>query len=253
MTETLSIEWSDFSKHVMSAFGSFRKDGDFADVTLACEDGNQMEAHKVILTASSPFFRNLLKRNTHNHPLIYMRGVKSEDLSALITFLYSGEAFVKQENVEAFLLFADELQVQGLAGLNYERNKDKVLKEELRNKGNERILEKRPPHRKGSFLLPKANTDIITDVINPKISEFTTNIQELDEKCNSLIDKFCPLDGKTYYICKVCGKKVGHKGNLKHHIEAKHIEGLAIACNFCEKSFGSRNSLAQHIHMVHKT
>ena len=124
MTETLSIEWSDFSKHVMSAFGSFRKDGDFADVTLACEDGNQMEAHKVILAASSPFFQNLLKRNTHNHPLIYMRGVKSEDLSALITFLYSGEVFVKQENVEAFLLFADELQVQGLAGLNYERNKD---------------------------------------------------------------------------------------------------------------------------------
>ena len=227
----------------MSAFGSFRKDKDFADVTLACEDGNQMEAHKVILAASSPFFQNLLKRNTHNHPLIYMRGVKSEDLSALITFLYSGEAFVKQENVEAFLLFADELQVQGLAGLNYERNKDKVLKEELTNKGNERILENSPPHQKGSFLLPKASTDTITDVINPKISEFTTNIQELDEKCNSLIDKFCPLDGKTYYICKVCGKKVGHKGNLKHQIEAKHIEGLAIACNFCEKSLGSKTPL----------
>ena len=101
-----------------------------------------------------------------------MRGVKSEDLSALNTFLYSGEAFVKQENVEAFLLFADELQVQGLAGLNYERNKDKVLKEELANKGNERILENSPPHQIKSFLLPKANTDIITDVINPKISEF---------------------------------------------------------------------------------
>merc|ERR1712126_533127 len=115
----------------MSAFGSFLKDGDFADVTLVCEDGNQMEAHKVTLAASSPFFQNLLKRNTHNHPLIYMRGVKSEDLSALINFLYSGEVCVKQENVEAFLLFADELQVQGLAGLNYERNKDKVLKEEL--------------------------------------------------------------------------------------------------------------------------
>ena len=152
----------------MSAFGSFRKDGDFADVTLACEDGNQMEAHKVILAASSPFFRNLLKRNTHNHPLIYMRGVKSEDLSALITFLYSGEVFVKQENVEAFLLFADELQVQGLAGLNYERNKDKVLKEELTNKGNERILENSPPHQKGSFLLPKANTDIITHSVSDR-------------------------------------------------------------------------------------
>ena len=50
------------------------------DVTLVCEDGHQIEAHKVILSLSSPLFENLLKRNKHNHPMIYMRGMKSEDL-----------------------------------------------------------------------------------------------------------------------------------------------------------------------------
>ena len=61
-----------------------------ADVTLACEDGKQVEAHKVILASSSPFFHNFLKRNKHPHPLIYMRGVKSDDLLAIVDFLILG-------------------------------------------------------------------------------------------------------------------------------------------------------------------
>ena len=37
---------------------------DFTDVTLACDDGKLVEAHKVILAASSPLFQNLLKSKT---------------------------------------------------------------------------------------------------------------------------------------------------------------------------------------------
>ena len=94
MSEQLCLQWNDFKENVTSAFGSLREDNDFTDVTLACEDGRQFEAHKVILVTSSPFFQNILKRNKHVHPLIYMRGLKSEDLAAIIDFLYCGEANV---------------------------------------------------------------------------------------------------------------------------------------------------------------
>ena len=70
--------------NINSAFGNLSKEREFADVTLACEDGKQVEAHKVILAASSPFFRNLLQKNKHSHPLIYMRGVESEILLGII-------------------------------------------------------------------------------------------------------------------------------------------------------------------------
>ena len=60
-----------------------REDKKFTDVILACGDGLQVEAHKVVLIASSPFFLNILKRNKHSHPLIYMRGVKSENIIAM--------------------------------------------------------------------------------------------------------------------------------------------------------------------------
>ena len=71
MSEKLCLKWNDFQENANTAFGSLREDAEFADVTLACEDGQQIEAHKVILAASSPFFQNLLNRNRHPQPLIY--------------------------------------------------------------------------------------------------------------------------------------------------------------------------------------
>ena len=96
MSEKLCLKWNDFQENVNTAFGRLRKDKEFADVTLACEDGQHMEAHKVILAASSPFFNNLLKRKRHPHPLIYLKGAKFEDLHAMVDFLYYGETNICQ-------------------------------------------------------------------------------------------------------------------------------------------------------------
>ena len=116
MSEKLCLQWNEFQKNVKEAFRNLREDKNFTDVTLACEDGQQLEAHKVILVASSPFFKKLLERNKHPHPLIYMRGLKSEVLQAIIDFLYCGEANVCQDNLESFLAIAEELQLKGLMG-----------------------------------------------------------------------------------------------------------------------------------------
>ena len=48
MSEKLCLKWNDFQENVNIAFGSLREDTEFADVTLACEDGQQEEARKVI-------------------------------------------------------------------------------------------------------------------------------------------------------------------------------------------------------------
>ena len=101
-------------------------------MTLACEDGQQVEAHKVVLIASSPFFLNILKRNKHTHPLIYMRGVKSENLTAMVDIFYHGEANVCQENLDSFLALADELELKGLSG-NSEKEKEPEMAANAQN------------------------------------------------------------------------------------------------------------------------
>ena len=116
MSEQLCLQWNDFKENVNGAFRNLRKDEDFSDVTLACEDGHQLKGHKVILASSSPFFKDLLVKNQHPHPLIYMRGVKSVDLKAIVDFLYLGEANIFQEDLDSFLAIAAELKLQGLIG-----------------------------------------------------------------------------------------------------------------------------------------
>ena len=71
--EKLCLLWNEFRDNASSSFRDLRDDRDFTDVTLACDDGQQVEAHKVVLISSSPFFLNMLKKNKHSHPLVYMR------------------------------------------------------------------------------------------------------------------------------------------------------------------------------------
>ena len=125
-SEKLCLQWNDFQTNLKSAFQGFRNDQDFADVTLVGEDGTQIETHKVILASSSPFFMEILKKNKHPHPMIYMRALKADELVAMIDFLYYGEANVNQENLDVFLALAEELKLKGLTGSSREdglRNK----------------------------------------------------------------------------------------------------------------------------------
>ena len=114
MSDKLCLQWNDFQKNVANAFRNLRKDNEFADLTLVCEDGNQIEVHKMVLSSSSPFFKTLLAKNKHPHPMVYMRGIKSGDLSAVVDFLYHGEAKVFEEDLDSFLTIAEEFQLMGL-------------------------------------------------------------------------------------------------------------------------------------------
>ena len=116
MSEKLCLQWNDFQDNIKIGFGNLREDKDFTDVTLVCEDGQQVEANKVILAASSPLLKKLLSKNKHPHPVIYMRGTKFDDIFTIMDFFYRGEANVFQENLDSFLAIAEELQLEGLMG-----------------------------------------------------------------------------------------------------------------------------------------
>ena len=116
MSEKLCLHWNDFKENVNSAFRKLRDEKEFSDVTLVYEDGQQMQAHKVILASSSPFFEKIFQKGKHPHSLIYLRGFQSKDLASILDFLYFGEANVYQENLDSFLAIAEELKLKGLTG-----------------------------------------------------------------------------------------------------------------------------------------
>jgi len=112
-TQKFCLTWKDFNMIFNKEFEELRKSEDFFDVTLACEE-NQVNAHKLVLSAASDFFKNILKKNKHDHPLIYLTGVKFSDLQAILDFIYTGETEVAEGDLETLLSTASKLKVKGL-------------------------------------------------------------------------------------------------------------------------------------------
>ena len=112
-SEKFCLRWNDFEPNISTAFRELREDKDFFDVTLVCDE-DQIQAHKVILSACSPFFRSVLSRNRHEHPLLYMKEIKYIDIVSVLNFMYHGEVSVAQEDLNSFLAVAEDLKVKGL-------------------------------------------------------------------------------------------------------------------------------------------
>lgn len=114
-SEKFSLKWNDFENNISRAFCDLRDEKEFFDITLVCgESQEQVSAHKVVLAASSQFFRNILRRNPHQHPLLYLKGVKHKELVSILNFIYKGSVNIAQEELSSFLAVAEELKVKGL-------------------------------------------------------------------------------------------------------------------------------------------
>ena len=108
------LTWDQFEQNVKQSFNILLQNQEFCDVTLACEDGHQIEAHKVVLTAGSSFFRNILLQAKHPHPFIYLYGIKKDQLDKIMNFVYVGETTVAGEELDSFLQVAKDLRIKGL-------------------------------------------------------------------------------------------------------------------------------------------
>ena len=112
--EKFCLRWNEFESNLGIALRDLRDNNDFFDLTLACDDAQEIQVHKVILSACSSFFRNILRRLPHHHPLVYLRGIKLTDLQSIVNFIYHGEVNVAQEDLNTFLMLAEDLKIKGL-------------------------------------------------------------------------------------------------------------------------------------------
>ncbi|XP_068207211.1 uncharacterized protein [Palaemon carinicauda] len=155
------LRWNNFHQSLVSALDGFKNDQDFVDVTLACE-GQFLKAHKMLLSACSVFFRDLLKANPCQHPIVILPPeVRFADLEKLLRFIYQGEVNVHQENLARFLKTAEMLKIRGLAE---DSEKQRVL----------RSSSPRPPEGDSDSVSPK-RPRLSIDVHQPSQEPQTPN------------------------------------------------------------------------------
>ncbi|XP_071569826.1 broad-complex isoform X5 [Temnothorax nylanderi] len=124
-TQHFCLRWNNYQSSITSAFENLRDDEDFVDVTLAC-DGKSLKAHRVVLSACSPYFRELLKSTPCKHPVIVLQDVAFSDLHALVEFIYHGEVNVHQRSLSSFLKTAEVLRVSGLTQQTDQPDRDEL-------------------------------------------------------------------------------------------------------------------------------
>ena len=112
--ERLTLTSNYFESNAPNTFRQLWNDLDFADVTLATADNQQIRAHKVILSSCSPFFRNILLNNPHQNPILYLKGINHKELELVTQFIYQGQCQVRHEDIGAFLATGTDLEVSGL-------------------------------------------------------------------------------------------------------------------------------------------
>ena len=248
-SEKLCLQWNDFKESIVTSFSQLREDTDLTDVTLVCEDGKQVEAHKVVLVASSPFFLDILSKNKHTHPLIYMRGLKHEDLVSIMDFLYMGEANIFQDKLDSFLKLAEDLQLKGLTRTG-DDGKDFVAaptkREILSNKDYPTFQE---VTSNPSTDYPDFKQQVVQgDRPTTSVVALSSDPADLDSQIRSMITKSdvrVENGSGRMAKCNVCGKE-GPYNSMPRHVEALHITGVSHPCDVCGKMFRSRHALSRH-------
>jgi len=254
-SEKFQLQWNEFQNNLRQSLKELKDSEDFCDVTLACDDESQINVHRVILAAASPFFQKILKRNTQQKPFIYLRGVKFSDLEAVVNFMYQGEVSIFEENLNDFLAVAEDFQLKGLSG------REKIAETETSKieKPTQFRSTSTPKQETTSFDIE--NTDNQTNFVNDteekfalalptegdnKLSVSLTEMSELDETISSMV-----VQEGGLWSCTVCGKVMKRRSNLRAHVEV-HIDSAGHPCNKCDKTFRSRNSLNFHTYTAHK-
>merc|ERR1712142_148237 len=117
MDECFLLRWELHDKNKSASLTGLWKNEMFLDVTIVCDD-DQIDAHKLILSAASPLFQKILLRN-ENHvgrPLLYLRGTRRIQRQNLLEFIYTGEVSVHPKDLESFMHLANNFEIEGLVG-----------------------------------------------------------------------------------------------------------------------------------------
>ena len=120
LQEIINVKCDNFPTIASASFSEFRKEEDFLDVTLVTDDEQEISAHKLILSASSLFFKRILKKSKQNHPMICLDGISSSELQKVLKYIYVGEVEIFRNDMQRFFHISKRLKLQGLFEKDYD-------------------------------------------------------------------------------------------------------------------------------------
>ena len=232
--EKYTLTWHTYPDHLRDIMKDMMTSDSFTDVTLISDDKKQIKAHRNILSACSPVFKNILEMNSqNNHPIIYLRGIQYSEIESILQFIYLGEAKLFQERVDEFCLVAKNLEIRELR--NWDDDDDINVEQNTRNEGNVN----------GENFQAEQNTinEMNVDTEGHASTEINTVLHQVRRKEIALIG--------SKFKCPECENSYADRRGVNRHIKAVH-EGIKFTCNQCDRQFSHPINLTSHILSVHE-
>ena len=283
MAENYSLSWEGFPDHLQLMLRELLESEKFADLTLVCEDQTQFRAHQSVLSVSSPVLQRIIENCPSQHPLIYLRGIQSQEIQAVLQFIYTGEAEVSQERMGEFIRVANDLEVKEIKDNmtlppvddqsdeeTIVENKEKEKKENIRYC----ILCEYQTHARTSLLshiksvheavrfpcdhcsyegttASNLRSHIIakheTEPLRCKDCDFTTRWRQALYTHKKSHDQV----GGFKYPCAQCEYKATSETSLQKHIQNTHNGYNGYACDQCDFKGTTKSILKEHSHTTH--
>ena len=231
----VSIAWGDFQNRLIHRLKQYINKTDLSDITLVTKDNRKIPAHKLILSSGSTFFRGLFAEDLgHQHPLLYLPGVGTDVLEAILHFLYQGQVQIRREQVKEFLAMAEDL---GVEGLNKDMDQGSNLQHETNysldntSLGNVKETDEDDWFEKVNHQKDEPNS------VNEKVSN---GIFETNQLANTKI---------LNTLCYICNINFINSKDLKDHKKihkTKQKSDRPFKCNVCSFEFEQINLLKHH-------
>ena len=252
--EILTISLSDLKQERPNTLQDLFNDTHFTDITLATADDKQIQAHKIILSSFSPLFKNIILKNPHQKPLIYLKDIEYSELSLVMELIYLGQCQLNSDYLERVLTCAKDLHIVGLDDHNFETQfsetafKVEVVKDVKEFKKIEKYEDNEHFER---ALDSKVNTENEDDSklieANGQAGQLQTS-HKIDYKSSQKSTTECPRCTKKF---KMIGNLLNHVKNCQIINETIHGQ-VILRCHICTKVVQSHTSLNNHIITYHR-
>ena len=215
------------------------------------------QGNKLVLATFSRFFSDIFSKTSSNENLtLYLKGIKYEQLSLLMSFMYSGSIEIQESEVQAVLSAAQVLRLDGF--IQDEINMADVTTQTNKVAKNNREPESPEPDETSlqttdqtSEYFVNNETSWIKDGRSKKKSSEKKKLRDISEKEENILnstDITTETSDIRRFICPQCGASYASKGALLNHKRGQH-EGRVFRCDLgdCDYVSTQAGNLKTHI------
>ena len=267
MESKSTVSWNAFDDSVSTIFRNLMLDTDFTDVTLVFEDDKQIDAHKVVLSSASTFFKRVFVRNPHPKPMLYLKGLRYEDVKSVLEFIYFGQTEICQEKISRFIGIALDLEITGIDENILDSEKHDLSTEVNPNQETESLYPhteivvdddpfvEEPLQSVDDKMIPEKSSELVTDSTQSMDDDaklknddcIEGNIPEYKHSLQAL--KLAYKKGGSF-PCSLCDKSFTHLSVLQRHNKIIH-DGIRYPCTMCDYKGTQQFSLKRHVQSKH--